>query len=166
MDLSLTSFKDLITKIYSMLCVSAIMTWSRFPKPRSHLSCCNIANNKGDNHWMNFGCQWSWNEKWRCMSGVVHMKGIYNLNHWREIICFIPEMGLQIRPSSAILGPNSKSSLGFYPKNDWLPASLCSYFTHIWFLKVGIFEWGMKNWQVPLLNNLFTRFRLIYNDLM
>ena len=127
MDLSLTSFKGLTTKIYSMLYVSAIITWLPFPKPRTHLSCCYIANNKQGNHWMNFGCQWSWNEKWRCMPGVVHMKGIYNLNHWREIICFIPAMGLQIRPSSAILGPNSKKSLGFHHKNDWLPALLYSY---------------------------------------
>ena len=140
MDLSLKSFKGLTPKIYSMLYVSAIMIWPRFPKPRTHLSCCNTDKNKEGNRWMNFGCQWSWNEKWRCMLRVVHMKGIYKLNHWREIISFIPELGLQIRASNAIPGPNSKSFLGFHPKNDWLAVSLCSCFTRIWFLKVDFFE--------------------------
>ena len=65
----------------------------------------------------------------RCISRVAHMKEIYKLNHWREIICFIHELGLQVRTFRAILEPNSKNFLGFCTKNplkgirvtNWLP---------------------------------------------
>ena len=65
-----------------------------------------------------------------CMPGVVHMKEICKLNHWREIISFIHELGLQIRSSSVPLWLNSESFLVFHSNSPlrgivvtgWLPS--------------------------------------------
>ena len=104
-----------------------MLMWPRFPKPRTYLLCCNIARNKAVIGWTLFVSQAEMrNDEW--MPWVVHIKEIYKLNHWREIICFIHEFLVQIRPSSALLGPNSESFLIFHPNNplkgiivtDWL----------------------------------------------
>ena len=54
-----------------------------------------------------------------CVSEVAAYEGnLIVINYWREILKFIHEFSPRIRPSSTILGPNSKSFQGFQP---WTP---------------------------------------------
>ena len=76
---------------------------------------------------------------------VAYEWNLIVMNCWREILQFIQEFGPQIRPSSPILGRNSKSFQDFHPWNPvrrlGVIGSLNSRFTRIcsifksWYLR-------------------------------
>ena len=149
-----------------------MLMWPRFPKPGTHLLCFNMARNKAVVRWTQFVSRAEMrNDGW--MPWVVHMKEIYKLNHWREIICFIQELGLQRRTSSALLAPNTESFLFFYPNNPFR-GIIVTYWLPSWVCISPAFDLKKlaslnKAWKIDKYycgNNLFTKIRLVCNDLM